>query len=104
VLTAFASRTFAGSAATYGLFNVALAVGSVAGALAASSFGRRRLRDIVLAGALFGAAQALASLAPDLVAFVALLAVMGFLNLAFQAMANSSVQLWVEPAIRGRVM
>jgi MFS family permease len=29
---------------------------------------------------------------------------MGATNLAFQAMANSSVQLWVQPECRGRVM
>ncbi len=29
---------------------------------------------------------------------------MGVTNLAFQAIANSSVQLWVDPEFRGRVM
>jgi MFS family permease len=29
---------------------------------------------------------------------------MGFLNLAFQSMANASVQLAVDPQLRGRVM
>ncbi|MEV8515238.1 MFS transporter [Dactylosporangium sp. NPDC051484] len=28
----------------------------------------------------------------------------GFVNLAFQALANSSVPLWVDPRMRGRVM
>ncbi len=36
--------------------------------------------------------------------FLVLLAVMGLANLAFQAMANASVQLWVEPRVRGRIM
>jgi MFS family permease len=104
VLTAMASRTFHGDARTYGLFNIVLAVGSVAGALVAGASGRGRLRLIVLSAAAFGLAQAAAALAPDLLTFVALLAVMGFTNLTFQAIANSSTQLWIDPALRGRVM
>ena len=54
--------------------------------------------------AAFGALQAAAALAPDLAVFLALLAAMGFVNLVFQAMANASVQLAVDPELRGRVM
>jgi predicted MFS family arabinose efflux permease len=36
--------------------------------------------------------------------FLSLLAAMGFVNLICQAMANSAVQLAVEPELRGRVM
>lgn len=104
VLTAMASRTFSGSAGTYALFNILLAIGSVSGAVLAGGLSRSRLRWIVLACAAFGAAQACAALAPDLPSFLALLAMMGATNLAFQAMANSSVQLWVDPHMRGRVM
>ena len=104
VLTAMASNTFHGTARTYAGFNIALAVGSVAGALVAAALVRSRLRLIVVAAALFGLAQAAAALAPDQATFLALLALMGLTNLAFQAIANSSVQLWVDPAVRGRVM
>jgi MFS family permease len=104
VLTAMASRTFHGNAGTYALFNVVLAVGSMSGAILAGGLSRSRLRWIVLGCAGFGAAQACAALSPDLTAFLALLALMGGTNLAFQAMANSSVQLWVDPDMRGRVM
>jgi predicted MFS family arabinose efflux permease len=37
-------------------------------------------------------------------AFLALLAAVGFVNLICQAMANSAVQLAVDPELRGRVM
>jgi MFS family permease len=104
VLTAMASSTFHGGAALYGLFNVVLAVGSVAGALFAGGRAHCRLRTIVLAGAAFGAAQVAAALAPGLGVFLVALVVMGAVNLAFQAMANSSVQSWVDPTVRGRVM
>jgi len=104
VLTAMADETFAGGAQLYGLFNVVLAVGSVAGALIAGGRTQTRLRTIVLAGAAFGVAQFAAALAPGLGAFLAALVVMGVVNLAFQAMANSSVQSWVDADVRGRVM
>lgn len=104
VLTAMASRTFSAGPGMYGLFNVVLAAGSVAGALLAGSRSVTRLRLIVLAGGLFGVFQALDAAAPDLLGFLALLICMGAANLAFQAMANASVQLRVEPEVRGRVM
>jgi MFS family permease len=104
VLTAMASRTFGGDAGTYALFNIALAVGSVSGALLAGSRPHTRLRLIVLAAAAFGLCQVAAAAAPVIPVFLALLAAMGLTNLAFQAMANSSVQLWVDPGLRGRVM
>jgi MFS family permease len=104
VLTAMAKSTFHGDASTYGLFNIVLAIGSAAGALLAGAFARPRPRVLVLAAAAFGICQAAAAIAPDLAVFLPLLAAMGFANLAFQAMANASVQLAVDPALRGRVM
>ena len=56
------------------------------------------------AAAAFGLLQAAAALAPDMAVFLVLLAAMGFVNLVFQAMANASVQLAVDPELRGRVM
>jgi len=104
VLTAMAKWVFHGNAGTYGLFNIILAVGSVAGALLAGTAARRPRYIIVLAAAAFGVLQATAAVAPDLAVFGVLLAGMGFTNLAFQAMANASVQLSVDPGLRGRVM
>jgi MFS family permease len=104
VLTAMASGTFGGDAGTYAVFNIALAIGSVAGALLAGSRPHTRLRLIVLAAAVFGLCQVAAAAAPGIPVFLALLVLMGLANLAFQAMANSSVQLWVDPVLRGRIM
>ena len=104
VLTAMAKSAFGGDAGTYGLFNIVLAVGSAAGAILAGASARPRVRVIVPAGLAFGLLQAAAGLAPDMAVFLALLVGMGFVNLAFQAMANASVQLTVDPALRGRVM
>jgi len=104
VLTAMAKSAFGGNASTYGLFNIVLGVGSAAGAVLAGAGTRPRTRAIVTTAAIFGVLQATAALAPDLATFLVLLIAMGFVNLVCQAMANASVQLAVDPEIRGRVM
>jgi MFS family permease len=104
VLTGMADSTFHGGADLYGLFNVMLAIGSVSGALFAGGRTSTRLRTLVVAAVAFGLAQVGAALAPGLVMFLGALIAMGVVNVAFQAMANSSVQSWVDPAVRGRVM
>ncbi|WP_327002464.1 MFS transporter [Dactylosporangium sp. NBC_01737] len=104
VLTAVATESFAGTAGLYGLFNIVLAAGSALGALVAGATVSTGLRRILLYGGLFGVVQALAAIAPNLLVLLPLLAALGFVNLAFQALANASVQLWVDPSMRGRVM
>jgi MFS family permease len=104
VLTAMAKSTFHGDASTYGLFNIALAVGSATGALFAGSAARPRPYTLVLAAASFGLLQTAAAFAPGLAVFLVLLIGMGLTNLAFQAMANASVQLATDSRLRGRVM
>ena len=104
VLTAMAKSTFHGSAGTYGLFNIALAIGSASGALLAGAAAHPSRRVLVISAAAFGLAQGAAAIAPDIAVFLMLLVAMGFLNLAFQSMANASVQLAVKPELRGRVM
>jgi MFS family permease len=104
VLSAMATRTFDGGAGTYGLFNIALAIGSLSGALLAGSWRNTRLRAIVAAGIAFGLIQAVAAFTPGIPAFFSLLVLLGIASLGFQSMANSSVQLWVDPEFRGRVM
>jgi MFS family permease len=103
VLTAMAP-VYGGGAELYGLFNVVIAIGSVVGALFAGGRTHTRLRTLVIGAAAFGLVQTAAALAPGLGAFLAALVALGMVNLAFQAMANSSVQSWVDPGIRGRVM
>jgi len=104
VLTAMAKTAFGGNASTYGLFNIVLGVGSAAGAVLAGAGTRPGTRAIITTAAIFGILQAFAGFAPDLATFLVLLVAMGFVNLVCQAMANASVQLAVDPEIRGRVM
>jgi MFS family permease len=103
VLTAMATA-FHGAASTYGLFNIVLAVGSSAGALLAGATSRPGLRAMVAAAAGFGLLQAVAAVMPGMLEFLPTIAVMGFVNLMFQAMANAYVQLAVDAELRGRVM
>jgi MFS family permease len=104
VLTAMAKSAFGGDASTYGLFNIVLGLGSALGAVLAGAGARPRTQAIIATAALFGILQAGAALAPNLGTFLTLLIAMGFVNLVCQAMANASVQLAVDPEIRGRVM
>jgi MFS family permease len=104
VLTAMAKSAFGGNASTYGLFNIALAVGSAAGALFAGAAARPRAHVLALAAAVFGLLQVAAAFAPDMALFLVLLGAMGLANLAFQSMANASVQLATDSRLRGRVM
>ena len=104
VLTSMAKSTFHGNAGTYGLFNIVLAIGSASGALLAGASAHPKRRILVLSAAAFGLFQASAAIAPDMAVFLALLGAMGFANLVFQSMANASVQLAVDPELRGRVM
>jgi len=104
VLTAMAKTAFGGGASTYGLFNIVLGLGAAVGAVLAGRGGRPRTRFIVGSAAAFGALQAAAALAPGMATFLPLLAATGFACLVCQAMANSSVQLAVDPVLRGRVM
>jgi MFS family permease len=58
VLTAMAKTTFHGTASTYGLFNIVLAVGSMAGALFGGATSRTRTWVLIAAAAGFGLFQA----------------------------------------------
>ncbi|MFC5057028.1 MFS transporter [Saccharothrix xinjiangensis] len=104
VLAAMADSTFDGGAQLYGLFNVALAAGSVVGAILGGRCARTRLRVVVVLAVVFGCTQAIAAVVPALEVFLIALIALGASNLAFQTVANSSLQVWTRPEVRGRVM
>jgi Transmembrane secretion effector len=104
VLTVIAQHDFSGSADLYGVFNLMLALGSIAGALIAAGRAQARLAQIIGLCAVFGAVQLAGAFTGDLLAFLACLVALGASNLAFQTVANSAVQLWTEPPWRGRVL
>ena len=104
VISGMARTAFDGGADLYGLLQVAVAAGSVTGALVVAGRVSTRLRLLVAMAAVFSAVQAGAALSPSALVFAGVLFLMGATNIAYQAMASSSVQLWIDPAMRGRVM
>jgi MFS family permease len=104
LLPLLAHFTWHGTAATYAALTAAMGVGSVSGALAAGARGRVTPRLLVAAAAAFGTAELLVAIAPTLPLQLAALVPLGAASVTFAAGVNSSLQLAVEPEMRGRVM
>ena len=96
--------TFDGGAAAYTALAVAMAIGSVAGALATGARGRVSERLLVGAALGFGVFALLAAMAPTLPVALVALVPLGFATVTFAAGVNSTLQLEAAPAMRGRVM
>jgi MFS family permease len=89
----------------YGLLGTTLAVGSLTGALlGARRVGRPRQRLVVLAGLAFGTVEIVLGLMPTYLTFALLTPVLGLSLLTMLNAANTTVQLSVDPVMRGRVM
>ncbi|NMI01930.1 MFS transporter [Pseudonocardia sp. K10HN5] len=104
-LALVARNVFGRGAEAYGLLTTLLAVGSVIGAtLAARRSGRPRLRLVAGSGLIFGVLLIGAGLMPTYLATGIALVPVGVAVLTFTTAANSTVQLSVDPTMRGRVM
>ncbi|WP_433341427.1 MFS transporter [Streptomyces sp. CA-253872] len=103
-LSAFADDVFDAGAGTYAVFNILMAVGSLAGALLAARRARTRLRLLVGAAIAFGVLEIVASVVPSYWVFAALLVPIGMFGLTSNTTANQTVQMAAEPEMRGRVM
>lgn len=99
-----ATIEFGKDADGFGLLNSVIAVGSIAGALAAARRDRPRFRILLPALALFGIACAVASMMPTFWAFSLALIPVGFTSLSAMTTANALVQGSTDPSMRGRVM
>jgi MFS family permease len=104
LLPLLASFTWHGTAALYTALAVAMGIGSVTGALAAGARGRVGPRLLVAAAAAFGVAELLVAVAPTVELQLLALVPLGAVSVTFAAGINSSLQLAVDPAMRGRVM
>ncbi|HEU0087236.1 MAG TPA: MFS transporter [Pseudonocardiaceae bacterium] len=107
MLPVVARNVFGRGAEAYGLLSTLLAVGTLAGAtLAARRSGRGRPGPrLVLSAALaFGLLEVAVGLMPSFLAFGLMLVPCGAAVLTFTTAANSTVQLAVDPSMRGRVM
>lgn len=106
-LAVVAANVFGRGADAYGLLSTLLAVGTLAGAAFAarrSGWGRPRLRVAVGGAVAFGVLSVAVGLMPTYELFGLLLVPCGAAALTFTTAANSTVQLSVDPQLRGRVM
>jgi MFS family permease len=104
ILPLLARFSFAGGPSTYATLVSAMGVGSVIGALLTGARGRTDGHLIAGAALAFGMLALLAALMPSLALEVPVLALLGASAVTFAASINSSLQLSVEPQMRGRVM
>lgn len=99
-----ATKVFHKGATEYGLLGSIMAIGSLAAALLSARRREPRLAVVLLALAGFTVASLLAALAPTYDLFALALIPVGLASLTALTTANSTVQLSVEPQMRGRVM
>jgi MFS family permease len=100
-----AKQVFHRTASGYGLLSTALAVGACVGAVLATRRVRRPTQLFLIVAALvFSVLEIGAGSMPNFDATAVLLVPTGVLMLTFTTAANASVQLGVEPTMRGRVM
>ncbi len=104
VLPLLAKFSFGGGATTYAAMVSAMAVGSIAGALATGARGRTGPRLIAGGALAFGVLGLLAASMPVLALEIPMLALLGAAAVIFAATINSTLQLAVAPEMRGRVM
>ncbi|HXR31748.1 MAG TPA: MFS transporter [Solirubrobacterales bacterium] len=104
VLPLLAKFSFGGDASTYAAMVSAMAVGSIAGALVNGAHGRPGPRLIAGGALAFGVLALLSAAMPALALELGALTLLGAAAVTFAATINSSLQLAVEPQMRGRVM
>lgn len=104
ILPLLARFSFDGGASTYAALVAAMGVGSVIGALLTGAHGRTDARLIAGSALAFGVLALLAAVMPSIALEVPVLALLGAAAVTFAAAINSSLQLAVEPQMRGRVM
>ena len=103
VLPLFAKITFHSRAQVYSWMSIAMGAGAIFGALFAANRFDTHGKVLVSTGMAFGVGICVASLAPSLELFIAMLVVVGAGQIAFLSITNSSLQLMANPTMRGRV-
>ncbi|TDO49095.1 putative MFS family arabinose efflux permease [Kribbella sp. VKM Ac-2527] len=99
-----ATATFGKGAGEFGILGSILAIGSLAGALLAARRVRVRGRLVIGAAVTFGAMVVVSGLMPTYLTYAAVLPLVGFASLTMLTAANATMQLGIEPTMRGRVM
>jgi MFS family permease len=105
ILPLLAKLSFHGGAGIYSLLTSLMAAGAVIGGLIVAGRGRRpNVTRLGMIGVGFGIFILALALAPNLIVACIVIIPMGGLSIAFIATANSTIQLRVDDAMRGRVM
>ena len=99
-----ATQAFHKGAGGYGILGSILAIGSLAGALLAARRVRTRARLVIGAAIAFGLMDIVSGLMPTYLTFALVLPLVGFTALTMLTAANATMQLGIEPTMRGRVM
>jgi MFS family permease len=100
-----AKQVFDRGATGYGLLSTMLAVGACAGAIAATMRAHRPSQVfLVLASITFSVLEIVSGLMPTFLLTALVLVPTGLSMLTLTTACNSSIQLGVEPTMRGRVM
>ncbi len=100
-----ATQIFHKGPGEYGLLGTTLAVGSLTAALlGARRDSRPRANLVILAGISFGTIEILLGSMPSYLTFALVTPLLGLSLLTMLNAANTTVQLSVDPAMRGRVM
>jgi MFS family permease len=103
-LAILARNVFNGDADAYGLLSTLIAVGTLAGATWAARRKTPRLTVFIGAGVVFGALEIVSGLMPTMLLTGLMMIPVGIAMMTFNTTANATIQLAVEPEMRGRVM
>lgn len=104
VLPLLASSTFGGGAEVYGYLTAALGLGAVLGALFSASRETATSWGLLLACFAFGLVNLLAAAAPTLLAAYLAMVSIGFVNIVFNTLGRTVLQLGSDPGMHGRVL
>jgi len=99
-----ATQVFNKGAGEYGILGSVLAIGSLSGALLAARRVRIRARLVIGAALAFGAFEIISAVMPTYLTFAVVLPLVGLASLTMLTSANATMQLSIEPSMRGRVM
>jgi len=103
-LAILARNVFGGDADAYGLLSTLIAVGTFAGAAWAARRKTPRLTVFIGSGIVFGLLEIISGLMPTMLLTGLMMILVGIAMMTFNTTANATIQLAVEPEMRGRVM
>jgi MFS family permease len=103
-VSTMAVTVFGTGSGGFGLLTSMLAVGAVTGALFSARREKPRAILLLASAFLIGLCFSVAAVMPTYLSFGIAIMAIGWCAQTFMTTANSTVQLWTEPAMRGRVM